>query len=112
MKLYIPNSWSEKGKSVTVWIPIIPTTTRKISIYISIIVIFRALFFPFQRPKPNMMEEMANGVPTANSIKPNIHQSPNNQMLDTDTTSNTMPYSIIIMDKNEIPLGLLLPNKP
>jgi hypothetical protein len=58
-----------------------------------------------------MMEETANGVPTANSIKPNIHQSPNNQMLDTEKTSNKMPYSIIMMDKREIPLGLLLLNK-
>jgi hypothetical protein len=57
------------------------------------------------------MEAMANGVPTANSIKPNTHQSPNNQKLDTDTTSNAMPYSIITMDKKEIPFGLWLFNK-
>ncbi len=74
-------------------------------------VIFRAHFFPFQRPKPKTIETMAKGVPNKNNTTPASHQSPNNQMLDRDIISNTEPYKTIKTDKMEIPVGFFLFNE-
>ena len=87
-------------------------TTNTISKYNNTIVMFRAQFFPFQRPKPKAIETIAKGVPTINSIRPNIHQSPNNQKLDKEMTSIKDPYKIIMIDRTDMPIGLFLCNEP
>ncbi len=110
--LYTPYRWIEKGKGMMALIPITENTTNVISKYINTIVMFRAQFLPFQRPKPKAMDTVAKGVPTINSIRPNTHQSPNNQKLATEMTSNTAPYRIIRIDRTEMPIGLFLCNKP
>ncbi len=74
-------------------------------------VIFRAHFFPFQRPMPKTIETMAKGVPNKNNINPTSHQSSSNQMLDTDIISNIEPYETIKTDKMEIPVGFFLFNE-
>jgi hypothetical protein len=112
IRLYIPYRWSEKGKGMMVLMPITENTTNVISKYINTIVMFRAQFFPFQRPKPKAMETVAKGVPTINSIRPSTHQSPNNQKLATEMTSKTAPYEIIRIDRTEMPIGLFLCNEP
>ncbi len=112
MRLYTPYISSEKGKGTMVLIPITENTTNVISKYINAIVMFRAQFFPFQRPKPKAMETVAKGVPTINSIRPNTHQSPNNQKLATEMTSKTAPYKIIMIDRTDMPIGLFLCNEP
>ena len=109
---YIPYNWSEKGKGMMVLMPITENTTNVISKYINTIVIFLAQFFHFQRPKPKAMETVAKGVPTINSIRPNTHQSPNNQKLATEVTSKTAPYKIIRIDRIEMPNGLFFCNEP
>lgn len=112
MRLYTPYSCSEKGKGIMVLMPITKNTTNVISKYINTIAMFRAQFFPFQRPKPKAMETVAKGVPTINSIRPNTHHSPNNQKLATEMTSKTAPYKIIRIDRTEMPNGLLFCNEP
>ena len=112
IRLYTPYSWSEKGKGIMVLMPITENTTNIISKYINTIVMFRAQFFPFQRPKPKAIETIAKGVPTINSIRPAIHQSPNNQKLAADMASIMAPYKIIRMDRTDMPNGLFLCNEP
>ncbi len=112
IRLYTPYRWSEKGKGMRVLMPITENTTNIISKYINTIVMFRAQFFPFQRPKPKAIETIAKGVPTINSIRPNIHQSPNNQKLAADMASNIAPYKIIRIDRTDMPIGLFLCNEP
>jgi len=112
IRLYTPYRWSEKGKGMMVLMPITENTTNVISKYINAIVMFRAQFFPFQRPRPKAIETVAKGVPTINNIRPNTHQSPNNQKLATEMTSKTAPYRIIRIDRTEMPIGLFLCNEP
>ena len=112
IRLYPQYRWNEKGKGMMVLMPITENTTNVISKYINTIVMFRAQFFPFQRPKPKAMDTVAKGVPTINSIRPNNHQSPNNQKLAIEMTSKTEPYKIIRIDRTEMPIGLFLCNEP